>query len=337
MKHQTIRLILCLIASYSAICRLQSQENSQSHDFVEKIMFYNVENLYDPFNDSITDDDEFTSGELRRWNYDRYRKKLFSIARVIIAAGERRLPVIVGLCEVENRFVLNQLVNKSPLAEGKYSFVHRESPDPRGVDVALLYDSLRFKPTYTEFMQIIYQGDSSSRTREILYCCGSCSFTGRLHIFVNHWPSNYGGSASSDIRRNYVAKLLRSKLDSIFLSEPEARIVIMGDFNEGPGGDNLKLLCSSNKEDNRMINLSTDYPSFTGTHKYKGNWDILDHLIVSWPLVIVNSIKPEIFSPDFLLEPDEAYTGGKPFRTFSGPAYKGGFSDHLPVILYIEK
>lgn len=337
MKRQVNQKLVLAGITLFLVIRVNGQEKLMTQSFHEKIMFYNVENLYDPFNDSITDDDEFTSGETRHWNYTRYRQKLFAIAKVIIAAGEGKLPVLVGLCEIENSFVLKQLISSSPLAAASYRFVHRDSPDPRGVDVALLYDTIRFKPLYTEYIQIVFPGNTISSTREILYCKGKTNFCDSLHVFVNHWPSNYGGSASSDVRRRWTAGILKQKIDSILGMDPYTTIIIMGDLNEGPEGDNLKYLISNPDQPDCFRADYSAIPTFTGSHKFRGNWETLDHIIFSNSLTARYSIGFRIFNADFLLEPDEGYTGLRPFRTFSGPTYKGGFSDHLPVLLEIQK
>ncbi len=302
-----------------------------------KIMFYNVENLYDPFNDTLTDDDEFTPGETRHWNYTRFKKKVLSLSRVIIACGEGELPVLVGMCEIENRFVLNKLLTDSPLNQSRYAILHRDSPDPRGVDVALLYDTLFFQPVNTEFLQVIFAENTRSTTREILYCKGRFLQNDTLHVFVNHWPSNYGGSASSDARRTLTATLVREKTDSILRLNPLASIVIMGDMNEGPDGDNLKLLKNAADESSVLLTDYSGIPAFQGTHKFRGNWEILDHMLFSNGLKERYSPVFQIVTIPFLLEEDEGFTGKRPYRTFAGPTYKGGFSDHLPVLLRIKK
>jgi len=337
MKMQVKRNVVWAIIFCCLNLPGKAQENLNSSSFHEKIMFYNVENLYDPFNDSIKDDDEFTPGETRHWNYSRYRQKLFAISKVIIAAGEGKLPVLTGLCEIENAFVLTQLIKSSPLAAASYKFIHRDSPDPRGVDVALLYDTNRFFPVHTEYLQIIFQGNTVSTTREILYCKGIINFCDTLHVFVNHWPSNYGGSASSDGRRHRTAEILKAKVDSILGSVPNTTIIIMGDLNEGPDGDNLKLLLNSNEQAGKLIADYTGIPRFAGSHKFRGNWETLDHILFSDNLKSKYTIRFRLFDADFLLEPDDGYTGTRPWRTFSGPTYKGGVSDHIPVILDIQK
>lgn len=302
-----------------------------------KIMFYNVENLYDPFNDTLTDDEDFTPGETRHWNYSRFKKKINAVARVIIAAGEEKLPILVGLCEVENRFVLNTLLTDSPLQNSPYGIIHKDSPDPRGVDVALLYDSLHFQPLYTEFIPLIFPGNTRSTTREILYCKGIFLHQDTLHVFVNHWPSNYGGSASSDERRAITANRLRNKTDSVFRQQPAAAVLIMGDLNEGPEGDNIARLTGSRNPLPELLTAYSAIGTFRGTHKFRGNWEILDHMLFSTGFKDRYQPLYQIVELPFLLEEDEGFTGKRPYRTFSGPTYKGGFSDHLPVLLRIKK
>ncbi len=311
-----------------------SQDNLKKKE--ARIMFYNVENLYDPFNDSITEDDDFTFSGKQHWSYTKYRKKLFNISKVIIAVGGWSPPVMVGLAEIENAFVLRQLVGDSPLKKYNLKFLHKDSPDPRGVDVALVYDPERYKPLEEEYLRIRFPFDTAARTRDILYSKGLLMNTDTVHVFVNHWPSNYGGAASSAPRRQFVARLLKHKVDSIFRYNQKANIIIMGDMNEGPEADNISELVNIS-DSTKLISLMKNTKTVHGSHKYRGNWDIIDQIIVSPSLIPATSeisiTNYSIFDKDFLLEEDTQNTGTKAFRTYSGPVYKGGYSDHLPVYL----
>lgn len=265
------------------------------------IMFWNVENFFDPFDDPLKNDDEFTASGLRHWSWSRFVRKRDAIAKTVLSVKDAygSLPDLVGMAEVENRMVLRQLVEKSPLGELDYGFVHRESPDSRGIDVALLYRRSRFRPLHVDSIRL-----EGLKTRDILLVELQTEQGDTLNVIVLHFPSKRGGARSSDSRRQYAELILRRCTDSLLARRPDARIVVMGDFNDGPSS-----------------------PS-SGTIKFQGNWETIDRFMW-WNLEAENFI----YSPSFLLEEDKTYLGVKPRRTYIGPRYNGGVSDHLPVIL----
>ncbi len=319
--------------------------NGQNSNVIRhRVMFYNVENLFDPFDDSLTRDDEFTPMGKRHWTWSKMEAKLNGIYKVIMAVGEYDPPVLIGLCEVENRFVLNRLVYNTPLSKFEYGVVHRESPDPRGIDVALLYRPDRFTLQWKEFVPVIFPDDTNRRTREIIYVRGLLGGD-TLHVFVNHWPSKYGGELESEGGRFAAANTLKRKVDSIRVFYPEARILIMGDLNDEPEsapvveglGACLKATsdCSSS-----LINIAAILKNRGfGSYKYQGNWGIIDQIIVPQSLLSgshglhTSPQRAAVFENDVLLEPDKQYSGKRPFRTFIGFRYHGGYSDHLPVYI----
>src|ERR1039457_6484843 len=193
-----------------------------------RIIFYNVENLYDPYNDTTKLDDEFTSSGTRHWTYGKFLEKLFHLSRVILSAGEWDPPAIVGMCEVENLYVLKKLIYDTPLKCVKYRIIHYDSPDIRGVDVALIYRPDKFKVLTSQSFRVVFPFDSLIHTRDILYVKGTIFTCDTLHLFVNHWPSRRGGYNESTPKRNFVPGLLRSKIDSLFSKNPSFNIVIMG-------------------------------------------------------------------------------------------------------------
>lgn len=307
-------------------------------------MFYNVENLFDPFNDSLTRDDEFTPKGTRHWTWSKMEKKINGIFKVIMAVGQFDPPVIVGFCEVENGFVLHKLIKETPLSRFKYRMVHRESPDPRGIDVALIYRPDRFTLLQKNFVTVTFPDDSSRRTREILYAKG-LMFNDTLHILVNHWPSKFGGELKSESGRYAAAFSLKQKVDSIMLFYPDARILILGDMNDEPESDpvvkgfgaclSIDSVCTAS-----FVNISAILKqNGLGSYKYHGKWGIIDQIIVSRSLLSAKHklytapSLASVFSADFLLEPDNVFQGTMPFRTFQGYQYRGGFSDHLPVYI----
>jgi len=314
-----------------------------------RIMFYNVENLFDTMDDPMINDDEFLPEGGKHWNNDKFYKKLNSIYRVIISCGEWNPPAIVGLCEIENRFVLEQLVYNTPLKKFNYQIVHFESPDHRGIDVALLYRKSIFHPDTAYPIRVIFPFDSTKRTRDILYVKGTLGDKEMLHVFVNHWPSRYGGYMATIPKRNYAANVLRSAIDSVRAIDQKASILLMGDFNDGPYEQSMRdhlgaMVDTVAIHHDDLLNLTAgfDHDSSIGTLKYKGNWDVFDQLIVSSNMMdgrsgIRVSIKgAQIHKPDFLFREDETYLGIKPNRTYLGYRYQGGYSDHLPVYLDLE-
>lgn len=307
-------------------------------------MFYNLENLFDTENDPSTNDDEFTPGGSRRWTNKKLYAKLNNTYKVIMAAGGWEPPSIVGMCEVENLFVLQKLIYETPLKKFDYDIIHYDSPDNRGIDVALIYRKTNFTPLHSEPVRITFPDDPDSKTRDILYVKGLIGDIEMVHIFINHWPSRYGGYMETKPKRNRAAEILKKKTDSLFAIHPAVSIVIMGDFNDGPEDQSIADILHARKPvadtqtealTNLMLVERTGWKY--GTLKFRELWDTFDQVIVSGGLLggASNlSIDPEkevIFHADFLLQPDDRYMGKQLFRTYSGFKYLGGFSDHLPV------
>jgi exonuclease III len=330
-----IRFAVILGFSLLFICTLKAQQQKA------RVMFYNTENLYDPEDDSLIADEEFTPAGSRAWSNTRLYKKLNNIAKVFIAAGEWDMPAIIGLCEIENRNVINKLIHYTPLKKTDYRIAHYESPDPRGIDVALLYRADKFKMVSKRAIPIRFPGDSTSRTRDILYVKGILMGCDTLHIFVNHWPSKYGGTGASLPKRIAVARILRQYTDSLKTAGVQ-NILLMGDFNDTPEDASVMEVLGACRDTanctSGLVNLMWPLVAnpVVGTHKYAGHWSIIDQIIVSKPLFEGRSklkiIKAQVFRAEFLLQPDAAHSGMMPFRTFSGFKYEGGFSDHLPII-----
>ncbi|AFC24149.1 endonuclease [Saprospira grandis] len=313
-----------------------------------RLTFYNVENLFDTEDDPKKRDDEFTPRGLKGWSYFRYKQKLSNIYKVLTALGGwGGPPEMVGFCELENRKVLEDLLRLTPLQKFRYKIVHEESPDRRGIDVGFIYRSDKFEVLHHEPIRVVFPFDTAVKTRDVLYVCGKVlGSKDSLHIFVNHWPSRRGGQAASEPKRVFVAGLVRAKIDSIYKASPEAKIAVMGDFNDEAENISLTevLRAVPEKEDlgpgdmyNYMHALSKNWQ--LGSHKFRGHWGTLDHMVVSTPLVQESRkgrlraapLGAQIFSARFLLEEDRAYMGLQPFRTYGGPKFLGGFSDHLPI------
>jgi predicted extracellular nuclease len=311
-----------------------------------RIISYNVENFFDTKHDEGKNDIEFTPDGNYHWTFDKYKKKQANIARVITAIGGWNIPGIVGLLEVENENALIALTKYSPLKNMQYKYIHKESPDARGIDVAVLYQPRQFNPFHEEFIQIDFPDAPTSKTRDILYAAGVLRNNDTLHVFMNHFPSRLGGETASEPRRIFVASKLRAKVDSIFSVSPKANIVIMGDFNDYPTNKSMNsVLKAVMPEDSvstsELYNLYYRYQikGEEGSHKYQGEWGMLDQIIVSGNMLtstntlFTDKDNAHIFKADFLLEDDPKFLGKQPFRTYIGMKYHGGYSDHLPVYI----
>ncbi len=347
-KDQLIYVMIILTLCFSSAA-LFAGENSfpslKSPSGVFRIVFYNVENLFDTVNEPDRNDDAFTPSGERRWNSYRLDNKLNNLYKALAAAGGWRLPSVIGLCEVENKYVLEKLVNETGFAGAGFEIIHRNSADSRGIDVAVLYRSDDFVVLDTLFKVIRFPFDSLATTRDILYVKGIAGAKDTVHFFVNHWTSRWGGQAATEPYRNYTASVLRSLADSVFRINPRASIIIMGDFNDEPEDISLRLYLGARFDydqsvPGKLYNLShSKKGKVSGTLKFQGEWFLFDQFIVSGSLMDGRGglktcpLSAKIFSADFLLTTDNIWFGYKPFRTYEGFRHTGGFSDHLPVIL----
>lgn len=345
MKRLVFKLFFVIIG----LCFSSSFLHAQEESFV-KFCFYNVENLFDTYDDSLTQDEEFLPEGDKSWSKARYYNKIDQIARTLTGIGGWKLPGIVGLCEIENIDVLYDLCEHRLLKASGYEIIHEDSPDRRGIDVALLYIPSKIEVIHSQWIGISFPFDSTILTRDILYVKGLIGHSDTLHIFINHWPSRWGGIESSMPKRLHVARILKHFSDSILQAGFDQHILIAGDMNDTPGDSSiLNVLGASEQVGDHpaeLYNLMTltDLEGPGGTLKYRADWDIFDQIIVSGSLL--NSTEglfveeADIYCPEYLLIEDEKYMGMKPYRTYLGPSYLGGFSDHLPVstiIYYQEK
>jgi len=327
-------ILICLVFQGNA-------QDREKQNF--KIMCYNVENYFDCVDDSLTNDSEYLPTGMRAWNYTKYQKKQANISKVISAIGGWDAPALVGLCEIESEKGLVDLTRYSGLKNLKYKFLHHESPDARGVDVALLYQPRMFKPIHDEAIRILFPQAPGSKTRDILFASGIIPTGDTLHVFVCHFPSRLGGELESEDRRKFVASVVRTKVDSILSANLHPNIVIMGDFNDYPTNSSLRDILKAKPltdtiSDQELYNLMFQmHIDGKGTNKHNGEWGALDQLIVSGKLLNPGSSfftlqsDAHIFDADFLLEDDKANLGKQPFRTYLGMKYQDGFTDHLPI------
>lgn len=315
------------------------------------VCFYNVENLFDLRDDPDVADDEFTPGGVRRWTAWRMDKKLIDISKALLGASGWEPPQLIGVCEIENRYVLERFLRDTPFRAYPYGIIHKESPDRRGMDVALLYQKDDFYPLRYQSYPVKAACDSILTTREILYVSGIVRGTDTLHLFINHWPSRYSGLLESQPKRNLAAQLLKKQVEHLQLRHKNPCIIIMGDFNDQPTDESIseylqvaKLPDSANTVRPEMLyNLSQPWmDGERGTIKYRSQWSVFDQIIVSGTLLQEKNklyTRPEwarIVTLPFLLEEDKTYGGEKTRRTYFGYRYSGGTSDHLPVVLRLR-
>jgi hypothetical protein len=330
---------LVLMFMFTVLAYTQTESDS----LPVRLMFYNTENLFDTADDTLKDDDEFLPGGIMRWNRTRYLKKINSVYKTIIAAGEWDPPAIVGLCEIENRKVIEDLVYGTALSNFGYGIIHEDSPDPRGIDVCMIYRKDIVK--VIDYRAWIPQGVGKDEfhSRNVLYV--KCDVLGdTLHLLINHWPSRRGGVLAGEPLREEVALMVRDAVDSLYnVTKGELKAIIFGDFNCSTDDPVISSLYKSAVAGDRILfNLADQHPKgILGTYRYMGTWETLDQVIVSEGLLkngrglYTEKKNFRIFNPDFLLRDDSKYPGMTTFSTYRGYRYLGGFSDHLPVLLDI--
>ncbi|MBI1223511.1 MAG: endonuclease/exonuclease/phosphatase family protein [Bacteroidetes bacterium] len=302
-----------------------------------ELMFYNVENLFDTLNNPHTNDDEFLPGSEKQWNGSRYMAKLDSLAKVI-QDGLGTNPGIVGLAEVENKQVLEDLINRPALSFRKFRIVHQESPDARGIDVALLLPPF-VKTDSSYWVSIQFPKSKKAKTRDILMT--RIYLAERpIWIAVNHFPSRLGGKEASAEKRAFVASQLRKQVDFYASQDTNNCFILMGDFNDEPMDSSLSkvLGARSEKDSSDLVNLFWPLQERGfGTYRYKGAWNMLDQIIVSRNLLYqlsrlyVPNGYARIYVPSYIREKEEPHKD-EPLRTYAGNKYLGGFSDHFPVL-----
>lgn len=311
--------------------------------------FYNVENLFNPNDDSLKNDDAFTPAGFNHWTYKKYVRKVNNIAKVLLAMNEWSPPDLMGLTEIEEASVLRKMCYDSPLKKYGYRFVHYDSPDTRGVDVALIYRADRVRILRSRPIPVVFPFDTTCRNRDLLYVVVQLASGDSVHVIVNHWTSRYGGYAPTIPKRNHYARVVRRLADSILAIEPAANILICGDFNDYPTDESITEVLQAGDidlpehGDRTLFDLMYRFLKMPniGTHKHDDFWGCLDQIIVSPALLddsgtYITDNEAHIFKADFMVEPDEKFGGYKVFRTYSGPKYVGGYADHLPVYVKIK-
>ena len=306
------------------------------------VAFYNLENLFDTENNQFTLDKDFTSNSDLNWNSDRYMRKIENLSKVISKIGVKNSklpPVLLGVSEVENKTCLLDLIKSEKLLPHAYDFVHYDSPDERGIDVAFLYQKKYFELTYSDTYTLFLTDDKNKRdfTRDILLVSGKL-FDEEVFIIINHWPSRSKGVNNSDGKRVEAAKLVREIIVNLQKDNENPHIIIMGDFNDEPNSNSIKNYLMFEDMFNPMLPIKQNKK---GSVKYHGKWYMFDQIILSNTFIMGSSNemkfkKADIFDAYFLQE-KSGKRKGAPKRTYIGKWHQGGYSDHFPVFVNFQK
>ncbi len=300
------------------------------------VAFYNLENFFDTVDDPVKDDNEFLPGSIKDWSEQRYLEKLENITRSISSIDQNSVPAIIGVAEIENKTVLTDLIYQ-PAFKRAYDFIHYDSPDKRGIDVALLYNRNIFTVLSHEKIRVVLDANQNYTTRDILYVKGAFDRDDIVHFFVNHWPSRREGTRKTMPKRIAAAQSLSCKTRNILQSDPRAKIVIMGDFNDLPVSKSITRYLKD-----EFYNLAfIPYSKKMGTVFAKGRWLMFDQIMISQGMMIAQGykIKSSRLTVHFdkrLLFYDKKRAIYRPNRSYSGKKYHGGFSDHLPVYITMD-
>ncbi len=317
-------------------------KNTKSISFA----FYNIENLFDTINNEDVADESFLPDSKVSWNTERYLHKLDNMSKVMSSLDSNEFPALFGLCEVENLGVVEDLVSHRNLINAGYKIIHKDSPDERGIDVALLYKPNDYKPVSNSFIVPNFPNDPESRTRDILYSKGIINNSDTIHVFINHWVSRWGGQEQTEPHRIQIARTIKEITDSILNIIPNANIIIAGDLNDNPTDTSVYHILLA-KEITSEINNSSIYNMSISQFKngfgslYYKSWDMFDQIIVSGSILNGdNGLKAEsidqiVFKENWMLyQPKKG--SARPSRTASGGRYYGGYSDHLPVMIKLK-
>lgn len=336
----------------TALFLLAFTAGAQKKQFqVTAVAFYNLENLFDPADDPQKFDEEFTPNGAYHYTEEIYRQKLHNLATVIAQLGTDVTPdgpAIIGHAEVENAKVLEDLAAQPEIRNRNYKFVHFESPDARGIDVAMLYNPKYFTVLKAEalYTDISAFGEKGGKTRDVLYVMGLLNGD-TTHVFVNHWPSRRGGEAASAPLRAIAARVSKRIIDSLMAKNPATKAIVMGDLNDDPIDPSVvkELGAKGNKSKVGLSDLYNPWTAFynqgIGTLGYNDAWNLFDQIIISGAYLKGDErswrfYKAEVFNREFLKEKFGQYKG-YPHRSFSGNTWINGYSDHFPTIIYLVK
>ncbi len=313
------------------------------------IGFYNLENLFDTIDDPEKRDEEFLPDGQNNWDTEKYLHKLEMLSEIIDKIGKDHTPdgvAILGISEIENRFVIEELINTPLLKPHDFGIVHYDSPDRRGVDVGLIYKKKYFTVTHSASYRLRIPGMDNFLTRDQLVVSGNL-LGDKIHVIVNHWPSRRGGEKASRPLRNAAAELSRHICDSILMIDPEAKIVVMGDLNDNPNNESVKEIMRAKGDSTRLKEgdfynpMYKMYKQGIGSNAWRDTWSLFDQTLVSQGLLgedfsSLKLYKTVIFSKGFMRQKDGRYKG-YPYRTFAGGVWAGGYSDHFPVYVLLVR
>jgi hypothetical protein len=348
MRRTNALLIFVVLLFGAQLVVAQEEKRYKMHS----VAFYNLENLFDTINDPLKNDEASPIMEIRDNQGVSYKGKIKNMAWVVSDIGKdlsKNTPAVIGVAEVENRQVLVDLINDSLLIEKDYGIIHYDSPDARGIDVALLYQKSIFRPVSSRSYELKIYDDQSRyplRTRDQLLVSGLLE-QDLIHLIVNHWPSRRGGEARSRPKRIAAARLTRRIIDSLQSADPYAQIIVMGDFNDNPDDTSIRDLLRA-KESRNKAGLKDLYNPFEkmyrqglGTTGFRDTWSLFDQILISQPLLesdysSFQYYKAGIFNKLYLTHRSGRYKG-YPLRSFSNGRFTGGYSDHFPVYVYLIK
>lgn len=337
------KYLLLLIPIFILILSFNKNEDKKDKILV---VTYNVENLFDTIDSPFSLDEEFTPMSYKNWNSERYFKKLLDLSKVLASIDKNHLPDIISLAEIENKSVVEDLIKQPLLAENNYKIVHEETSDPRGIDVALVYNPEVFKYISHKQLQVFDDKGKLYKAREILEIKGIVGGD-TLYVFLNHWKSRSGGAPETEYKRIWSAKVLRTEIDKIFNFSPKANIICMGDFNDTPSNVSINKnldasLDSIFETKNELFNLTAYLAKKgKGTYSYKSNWFMLDNIIVSQSFLKKNNSiyatsVAKIHKDDFVSYYNPKANDTIPHKTYGGNTYYGGISDHFAVYSYFR-
>jgi predicted extracellular nuclease len=301
------------------------------------VAFYNLENFFDTVDDPVKNDNDFLPGSFKDWSEQRYLEKLENITSSISSIDQNSVPAIIGVAEIENKTVLTDLIYQ-PAFKRAYDFIHYDSPDKRGIDVALLYNRNIFTVLSHEKVRVVLDANQNYTTRDILYVKGAFDRDDIVHFFVNHWPSRREGTRKTMPKRIAAAQSLSNKTRNILQADPRAKIVIMGDFNDLPVSESITRYLKD-----EFYNLAfIPYSRKMGTVFAKGRWLMFDQIMISQGMMIaqgykIKSSRLTVHYNKRLLFYDKKRAIYRPNRSYSGKKYHGGYSDHLPVYVTMDR
>lgn len=343
-------LIFSLVATMLGFSTWAQTDDSQDKRYmVLGVAFYNLENLFDTINNNGKYDLEFSPAGAKKWDSEKYQAKLNNMAQAIASLATEVTPLgpaIIGVSEIENRNVLDDLVKNEQIRDWQLQVIHHDSPDRRGIDVGLLYNPYYFEPLSVTNHTLVIDGDSTFRTRDQMCVTGLLSGA-KVSVIVNHWPSRLGGEQRSSHLREAAAALSKHIADSVWSVDPNQAVIIMGDLNDDPFNKSCSKILGAKKE-RKNVDAHGFFNPFwktldkgIGSLAYRGAWNLFDQIIISGNTLVgdqsgLNYLSHRVHNKDFLTQQDGKYRG-YPLRTFSGVKFLNGYSDHYPTIVYFLK